>query len=50
MYPELAMKEMKEKILSDATKDHIKSNRGKTNNLLVYLACMNSKKRYILKK
>ena len=37
MYPELAMKEMKEKILSDATKDHIKSNRGKTNNLLVYL-------------
>jgi cerevisin len=37
MYPGLAMKEMKEKILSDATKDHIKSNRGKTNNLLVYL-------------
>jgi cerevisin len=37
MYPELAMKEMKTKILSDATKDHIKSNRGKTNNLLVYL-------------
>ena len=31
------MKEMKTKILSDATKDHIKSNRGKTNNLLVYL-------------
>lgn len=37
MYPELAMKEIKEKILSDATKDHIKSNRGNTNNLLVYL-------------
>jgi hypothetical protein len=37
MYPELAMKEMKEKILSDATKNHIKSNVGKTNNLLVYL-------------
>ena len=37
MYPELAMKEMKEKILSDATKDHIKSNVGKTNNLLIYL-------------
>ena len=37
MYPELAMKEMKTKILGDATKDHIKSNRGKTNNLLVYL-------------
>lgn len=37
MYPELAMKEMKEKILSDATKNHIKSNKGRTNNLLVYL-------------
>jgi cerevisin len=37
MYPELAMKEMKEKILSDATKNHIKSNIEKTNNLLVYL-------------
>ena len=30
MYPELAMKEMKTKILGDATKDHIKSNFGKT--------------------
>lgn len=37
MYPELAMKEMKTKILGEATKDHIKSNVRNTNNLLVYL-------------
>jgi Subtilisin-like serine proteases len=35
MYPELAMKEMKSKILSDATQDHIY--RAKSNNLLIYL-------------
>lgn len=37
MYPELDMKAIKEKILKEATKDHIKSNVRNTNNLLVYL-------------
>ena len=37
MYPELDMKEIKEKLLSEATKDHIKKNPQNTNDLLVYL-------------
>jgi serine protease len=37
MYPDLNMKGIKEKISSDATKDTIKGNPDKTNNLMVYL-------------
>lgn len=35
--PELAMKDLKEKVLNDATKDHIIGDKKQTNNLLVYL-------------
>ena len=37
MYPNLNMKGIKDKILNDATKDTIKGNPKKTNNLMVYL-------------
>ena len=37
MYPELDMKGLKEKILSDSTKNHINRNPTSTNNFLVYL-------------
>lgn len=37
MYPELAMKDLKEKVLNDATKDHIIGDKKRTNNLLVFL-------------
>jgi cerevisin len=37
MYPELNMKGLKEKMMSDATKNVIKGNPKETNNLLVYL-------------
>ena len=37
MYPELTMKELKEKVLTDATKDHIIGNKKRTSNLLGYL-------------
>ena len=35
--PELAMKKLKEKVLSDATNDHIIGDKKQTNNLLVFL-------------
>ena len=35
--PELAMKDLKEKVLNDATKDHIIGDKKQTINLLVYL-------------
>lgn len=35
--PELAMKDLKEKVLNDATKDHIIGDKKRTNNLLVFL-------------
>lgn len=35
--PELNMKELKKKVLSDATKDHINGYKKQTNNLLVFL-------------
>lgn len=37
MYPNLNMKQLKEKILSDATKDTIEGNPKQTSNLMVYL-------------
>jgi hypothetical protein len=37
MYPELAMKELKQRVLSDATKDHIIGDKKRTSNLLVFL-------------
>jgi cerevisin len=37
MYPDLTHEELREKILGDATKDHIQDNEDDTNNLLVYL-------------
>jgi cerevisin len=37
MYPEVVMKEMKNKILSDATNDHIIGDKKQTSNLLVFL-------------
>lgn len=37
MFPELSQKELKEKILSDSTKQHIQDNENDTNNLLAYL-------------
>ena len=37
MYPNLNLKQLKEKILSDATKDTIKGNPKNTQNLMVYL-------------
>lgn len=37
MFPDLSSEELREKILSDATKDHISDNKDETNNLLVYL-------------
>ena len=36
-YPELNNKQLKEKVLSDSTKDHITKNPNRTNNFLVYL-------------
>jgi len=35
--PELAMRELKEKVLSDATNDHIIGDKKQTSNLLVFL-------------
>lgn len=37
IYPYLNMKKLKEKILSDATKDTIEGNPKQTSNLMVYL-------------
>jgi hypothetical protein len=34
---EISQEELREKILGDATKDHIQDNEDDTNNLLVYL-------------
>lgn len=36
-HPELNMKQLKEKVLGDSTKDHIKGKKNSTNNYLVYL-------------
>ena len=36
-FPELNMKQLKEKVLSDSTKDHISGNPKNTNNMLVHL-------------